>query len=358
MKLFIHLIFFLLLTEISVAQNGVLEFKAKEIRLENLKADEVPTVVSYNFVNKGTQPVIISRVTPSMSKMKADWDKNPVNPGASSVIKISFVSTDMPENFNYVVFVYSNASNARERLYLSANIIDNPQKPELLYKYNIGGLKFKSGYLNLDKIYADQVKKDTIYYFNSLDTMLTISTKYAPSHITCEYFPAQVKPHQKGMIVLTYDAPKKNDFGYTYENLILNLNNDNSYRNRISISANIVENFSKLSAKELANAPVAFFEKKNVEFGELKTGEKVDCDFTLENTGKSNLIIRKTKASCGCTAVALGETTLAPGQKTTIRATFNSAGKKGRQYKSVTVITNDPKNPETVLNFSGNVISK
>ena len=78
----------------------------------------------------------------------------------------------------------------------------------------------------------------------------------------------------------------------------------------------------------------------------------------MKNNGKSDLIIRKTKASCGCTAVTMGETILSPGQSTTIRATFDSTGKSGRQYKSITVITNDPQHPETLLTITGNIANK
>ena len=74
-----------------------------------------------------------------------------------------------------------------------------------------------------------------------------------------------------------------------------------------------------------------------------------------DSGGKSILFIRKTKASCGCTAVTLGQKEIQPGQSTTIRATFDSTGKSGRQYKSITVITNDPSQPENTLTISGNV---
>ena len=116
-----------------------------------------------------------------------------------------------------------------------------------------------------------------------------------------------------------------------------------------------MEDFSKLSKQDRQNAPLAHFDKKEVSFGELKQGERANCDFTLTNKGKSNLYVRKTRASCGCTAVTLGENTIAPGKSTVIRVTFNSTGKSGRQYKSITVITNDPANPEMILNVNGNI---
>jgi hypothetical protein len=79
----------------------------------------------------------------------------------------------------------------------------------------------------------------------------------------------------------------------------LSVNGSKEYSNRLSVTAELSEDFSKLSPKDKANAPIAQFDKKECNFGEIKQGEKTSCDFTLTNAGKSILFIRKTKASCG-----------------------------------------------------------
>lgn len=341
-----------------MAQSGILAFEKKEIHLAGLKADDVPTTVTFHVKNTGEQPVLISKVVPMFPRMNADWEKSPVLPGKSAEIRISFTSQDLPEQFNYIVNINSNAQNPREQLRISGNIIDNPEKPALLYKTDLSGVKFKTNNISFGKIFIQQIAKDTIYFYNTRGKAVTVSTRYLPSHIKAEIYPQTIQPGERGMLVLTYDAVAKNDYGYIFDSVILKFDDDNSYNNRLTVTANISEDFSKLSKKELENAPIIHFDKTTVEFGDITQGEKTNCDFTLENKGKSALIIRKTKASCGCTAVTMGESTIAPGQKTVIRATFNSAGKSGRQYKSITVITNDPQNPETHLTISGNVKNK
>ena len=88
----------------------------------------------------------------------------------------------------------------------------------------------------------------------------------------------------------------------------------------------------------------------------MKQGEKKSTTFTLTNNGKSDLLIRRVRSSCGCTAVAPSKSVIAPGESAPINVTFDSRGKRGRQSKSITVITNDPKNPTTTLRISSNVI--
>lgn len=343
------------LLSLSSFAQGVLNFDNKEVTLKNLKADDIPTEVVFTFKNTGNQPVIISRVTPVLSTMRADWNKAPITPGASGKITVSFQSAQMTENFNYTIMVLSNAQNSREQLRIGANIVDNPAKEDLLYRFDMSGVKFKSNLVQFSKIYNWQVKSDTVYFFNNRQEPLRIGANYIPAHLSVRSIPEEVAPRKKGALVITYDAPKKDDYGYSYESLILSFNNAKDYNNRLSITADISEDFSKLTKKQIESAPVAVFEKTNIDFGDIKPGEKANCDFILTNKGKSDLIVRKTKASCGCTAIAMGISTIAPGQSGTIRATFDSSGKNGRQSKSITVITNDPKSPEIMVNISGNI---
>lgn len=350
------LVLTVLLSVGTTSAQGVIEFKKKEINLKNLRADDQPHSEVFTVTNTGDKPVIITRITPMTSLLKADWQREPLAPGKKSEIRITFTPNgNMQDNFNYKIMVYSNARNSREELTLSGNLVDNPAKPTLLYKATLDGVKFKTSSINFGTIYTWQVVSDTTYYINTTQEPITITPQYHPAHLTVSFQPEILQPGKRGTMIITYDAPKKNDFGYNYESLILSINDKKNYQNRLSVTAKLAEDFSKLTKKELETAPVATFDKKETDFGEITQGEKADCRFQLTNTGKSLLFIRKTKASCGCTAVALGEKVLQPGQSTTIQAIFNSAGKSGKQYKTVTVITNDPNNPEITLSLNGNV---
>jgi hypothetical protein len=41
-----------------------------------------------------------------------------------------------------------------------------------------------------------------------------------------------------------------------------------------------------------------------------------------------------------------------------LKVVFDSAGKSGRQNKTITIITNDPKNPTTVLRIATNILTQ
>ena len=90
-------------------------------------------------------------------------------------------------------------------------------------------------------------------------------------------------------------------------------------------------------------------------FGKIQQGESVTHDFILKNTGDADLIISAAKGSCGCTVPQWPKTPIAKGEEAAIKVTFNSAGKSGKQNKTVTLVTNAIPNTK-VLTINGNVI--
>lgn len=354
MKSLLLTIFLMLVTTIAFSQ-GIMEIKQPTLILKDLLADDQPQTKIFEVKNTGNKPFIITRATSMSAQIQTRWTREPIAPGKSGKIQATFTSSRFQERFNYKIMVYTNLTDKGTELQITGNVTDNPDKPTLLYKYTLAGIKFRTSNISFGDIYTWQKIKDTIYYLNTRKEPVRIEPLNRPPYMHFQFRPSVVAPGQRGAMIVTFDAPGKNDYGYNYSNIMLSVNGTKDFRNRITITANIIEDFSKLTAQEIANAPIAEFTSKELDFGDITQGEKACCDFILKNTGKRPLFIRKTKASCGCTTVTIGNKAVQPGQSTKIRTTFNSAGKSGRQYKTITVITNDPQHPETTLRIRGNV---
>ena len=76
------------------------------------------------------------------------------------------------------------------------------------------------------------------------------------------------------------------------------------------------------------------------DFGTITEGEKVTHVFNFTNTGDADLVIVSAKGSCGCTVPEWPKAPIISGEKGTINVKFDSKGKKGKQNKRVTLITN------------------
>ena len=92
--------------------------------------------------------------------------------------------------------------------------------------------------------------------------------------------------------------------------------------------------------------PVMTFEKTEHDFGNIKSGDKVDYTFNFKNTGEADLIISKAKGSCGCTVPEYPKDPIKPGASGKIKVSFDAANKHGQQHKTVTITTNSAKGEE------------
>lgn len=110
---------------------------------------------------------------------------------------------------------------------------------------------------------------------------------------------------------------------------------------------------------EKKDGAVITFDKKTHEFGDMMQGDKVEHTFYFTNTGNEPLIITNVQVQCGCTTPkGWPREPIPPGGKGELTVSFNSAGKMGRQNKTVTVVSNAV-NPEgNQLSFTTNVLQK
>ncbi|MCF8364668.1 MAG: DUF1573 domain-containing protein [Bacteroidales bacterium] len=116
---------------------------------------------------------------------------------------------------------------------------------------------------------------------------------------------------------------------------------NNSGNKQNYIPADVVNNPKTASGKELSKGvPRISFEKDLHDFGRVIEGEKITYAFRFSNSGSSDLIITDVNTSCGCTVPEFTKEPLKPGEKGTIKVTFDSSNRKGFQNKSITVISN------------------
>ncbi|MBI5766278.1 MAG: DUF1573 domain-containing protein [Verrucomicrobia bacterium] len=91
------------------------------------------------------------------------------------------------------------------------------------------------------------------------------------------------------------------------------------------------------------------------DFGSVPQGEAVRHDFKLRNTGDAPLEIVDVKPACGCTTAGEWTRTIPPGATGTIPIQLETAQFASGVTKTVTVSTNDPAHPQTVLEIKADV---
>ncbi|MDI6792427.1 MAG: DUF1573 domain-containing protein [bacterium] len=101
--------------------------------------------------------------------------------------------------------------------------------------------------------------------------------------------------------------------------------------------------------------PDIHFEELTHDFGEIGQGIQVTHVFKFKNVGNTDLNIKNTKASCGCTAALLSTKVIAPGDTGEVKVTFSSGNFSGRQSKNIYVDSDDPDEGKVTLEITATV---
>lgn len=313
--------------------------------------------VSYEFIfsNDGSLPLILSKVQPSCGCTTPEWTREPIMPGKLGSINVKFHPKGRPGPFIKTISVSSNAENRSVVLKIKGyvKVLNDPFSE---FRYSIDVIKLENIHAAMGTVLKGSTRKKSIGIANaSPDDPVRIDFGKVPEYIDIKVVPEQLNPGDKGTIEIEYHSDKLDDWDYVIDRLEVLVNNRSVPDNIFTVTAVVREDFSKLTAEELNRAPRVSFETEKIDFGDIQSNKKVENEFILKNTGETDLIIRKVRASCGCTAAEPADKVIPPGKSTSIHTVFNSAGKSGKQKYAITIITNDPKNYKKLLWLEGTV---
>ncbi len=113
---------------------------------------------------------------------------------------------------------------------------------------------------------------------------------------------------------------------------------------------------NKVKGTDIDGEPKMEFETKQQSFNDIKQDDVVGITYKFTNNGDAPLIINDVQKGCGCTQVNYPKNAILPGEKGVVEVIFDSSGFSGKQYKSITVYSNDPSGA-VQLSFTTNVVS-
>ncbi len=349
-------VFFSVIT-ISVFSQPKIEFESTIYDYGQIKEKDGKQKGVFWFTNTGNEPLKITSVRASCGCTASDYTRDDIPPGKKGFVEATYNPERRPGNFSKSITVSTNdPEHPNIVLTIKGDVIAQPKTKADDYPSKIGNLRFKTNHISLQEITNRQVIKDTLGFYNESKTEITISgTKDLKDFISIEIIPKTLKHDEEGIIIVTYDAGKKDDLGYVFDRFYLVTNDNEMPEKLIYISANISYDFSNLTEKQKTNAPKINFDNTIFEYGVVKSGDIVEHDFIFRNEGKDPLKILKIKPSCGCTTAEPILTTLKRGESSRINVKFNTRGRSGTQHHNITLFTNDLEKPVVVLHLQGEV---
>ncbi len=315
-----------------------------------------PVTTTFTFVNTGKVPFKISKVKSSCGCTTPTYSKEPVKPGKKGFITAMYNPANVNGPFEKYITVSGNIKTP-VNLIIKGTVIPKPTTILDKYPYVLGNLRFERKQILFGDAYDKSI--DSLYFpvYNPSDKVITLKRIKAPVYLGTMDLPMKIKPREEKKILLLYNCQMKKDYGYLFDDIVLETDDELVPEKKFIAVINIIQDFKNMTPEELENTARIEFDRLSHDFGTVKEGKVLETTFWLRNTGKTRLTIYDIETTCGCTATTLGLRKLEPGESTQLKVVFHTKGRQGQQTKVIKIKTNDPYNQTVVLTITAFVVN-
>ena len=344
----------LLFAMLAMGQNPVITFDKTTHDFGKINEADGRVTTVFHFKNEGMAPLVLSNVRASCGCTTPKWTREPIEPGQTGEITVTYNPNGRPGRFQKTVTVTSNANEPTAKLYIKGEVIPKPTKPVDEYPIKMGELSLKRNTLNFGTLTQGSNKMLEIEYANQTEQAIEVAVyvagaDYIKSNATLQ----TVEPNQTGKLQFALQSAESPLFGPVTAKayVIVNGKRDLSSTYEIALSANIKEDFSQLTVEERQQAPIVEVVRE-LNLGTIAKGKKLSAKLTLTNAGINPLLVRRVIMSTENVHFATPKAIKA-GRKADIKFELDASAYESAQYSRImTLITNDPNTP--VINIKVN----
>lgn len=322
------------------------------------KINEQDGVVEHSFAyrNIGKFPVSIIAVESGCGCTVADYDRTPIKPGQQGVVTIVFDPRNRIGALDRTVTVRMDGKPEYAYLTFVGEVV-NPESEYIgLFPAKQGNARFSSYNVTFDKIMDTKTDSVTISMLNTSNKIMHITSLKSPLHIRAEASKSAIVPNEAVSIKVYFYGEFVKDYGHRTDEIFIQTSDDSIPKKILTVRSSIYQDFSKLTPQQREKPPVVSVTETEHDFGELYLGETGVHEFKITNKGKSDLLIKKVKTSCGCTVTSYSKEVIKKGKTGTITVKLNTRDLRGNVSKDVTVIVNDPKQQAVVFKVKAKVV--
>ena len=342
----------------AIAQQPVITFEKTEHDFGKINESDGRVSTVFSFKNEGMAPLVLSNVRASCGCTTPTWTKEPIEPGQTGSITVTYNPNGRPGRFQKTVTITSNATEATTRVYIKGEVIPKQAKPVNKYNVAVGDLSMKGLVLDLGTIKKGENKSGDLEYTNLTKedhNVELLATNAADNYVINQVSLPTVKPNEVGKFIFALDSKATKLYGPVEVNAYVVIDGkkviDDAHK--LTIKANIVEDFSALTLEQKQQAPIIeTLNEFNV--GKIVAGKVQKFKLPIKNIGVNPLEIRRVY----CTDKALvckAPKAIKSGKKEAVTVEINAKTlKPGNYSREIIVITNDYQNAikKIKLNFT------
>lgn len=305
---------------------------------------------SFSVKNISEKPIVIYSVTTSCGCTDVEWSRQPLQPGQSGKISVTYTNDEGPYSFDKSLTVHISGIKQPIVLKLRGSSHEKKMSPEELYKVRFGALGMKSADLKCGNIQVGGVRTDEVTVANLSGKPLKVEFADVSEGLSLKLSPNPIPAGSTAILRYGVTGIRgiwgKNNY---YATPVVN----GARHGKISVYAFTKENFDDMTAEERKNAARPMFESSTFSFGKMSRGGIVEASFTVTNQGKSDFIVYKTDIDSG-RGTATAFPAVKPGEKKGFKVKMDTSSLPlGETLVIVTLTTNSPSRPLINLFITG-----
>lgn len=196
---------------------------------------------------------------------------------------------------------------------------------------------------------GDIVKHTYVISNNGGDLLKILDVRASCGCTAAKPDKSELKPGESTNLLVSFNS--KGRKGPQSKNVTVVTNDPETPNILLTFKCNII---IKKTVENKVGA-IIYLPETQHDFGKIAEGNKVEYTFKFENKGTESLVIKDVKTSCGCTAAIVSNSTVKPGEVGSIKVDFDTKNREGRNSKSITIVSNDSKEPNKVLTIYADV---
>ena len=318
--------------------------------------DSGPVSCTFTIKNIGSKPAVIYNVTSSCGCTDVSWTKEPLMPGKSGKVSVTYSNDEGAYPFDKSLTVY--ISDVKKPVILKVRGVSVAKQKPLAESYPIhfGSLGMKEKEFKCGNLEQEGTKSNAVLVANISDKPIRVDFTLVSPNLSIQVSPNPIPAKSTAEMSFTVTASRdlwgKN---YYWATPLVNGKavKDSQGDSKISVWAFTKENFSGWSDTEKAKGPRPSFKESTFSFGKVKKGEIVHAEFTFKNEGQKDFCVYEVnsdaeKWSHGHIPVA------APGKSVTFKVDLDTSQMPvGEALTIVTLTTNSPLRPIVNLFIAG-----
>lgn len=311
------------------------------------------------FVNTGDSAMSITRVRPTCGCTAGDFRRTPVMPGDTATVTLTYTAIGRPGEFCKDVYVYTTGQPRRSVVSIKGKVIGSVATVSEQYPVAVGPLRLDRASIPLGDITRGKTRMAYLSGYNTSTDSVRVTFNSVTPGIIPQALPQVVAPGSTMTVTVFYDSGNAPLWGlntYTFGISATPVGAAEGGTAQASVMAMVKEDFSRLTPKQRACAPVAMLEADRIDFGTVSRGGAVQRKLAVTNTGRTPLLVRRAYSLWPGVDVAVRGGKIKPGRIAEITVTV-SPDKIDQAEKAlnapISIITNDPLNPVQTVRAVG-----